>query len=405
MTETPLHTVLIIDDEEMILSSLKRLLRQEFLVLTAASGEEGLAVMQHEEVHIILSDQRMPGMSGVDFLSNVKGQFPDAIRLLLTGYADVESVIAAINSGNIYRYLVKPWNPEELISVMREAAQRYDLIVQNRRLLKELVAANELLEERVRARTAELHEANQRLSELNRMKDEFLAITSHDLRSPLGNIQTIAQMLQDASYGFSAEERKDLLVSVEECAAHLIHLVSDMLDVLKIEAGKVELECAPLYLSAVLRKSMDALGFNARAKQITLELQDEPDEPVLQADELKLYQVFNNLLSNAIKFTPTGGAIQLKVTRQAEQVLVSVADNGQGIPADQLAYIFDRFRQTRTRATAGEKGSGLGLTIVRQLVELHGGTVTVQSQLQQGTTFVVSLPIQPIQPVEDVLVT
>jgi diguanylate cyclase (GGDEF)-like protein len=157
------HSVLVVDDEPLILSSLQRLLRREFDVLGAHSGPEGLALLGTHDVHVIISDQRMPGMSGTEFLSQIQGAYPDAIALLLTGYADIESVIAAINSGGVYRYLVKPWNPDELVAAVREAGAKYALIAQNRGLTRELLAANAVLEQRVRERTAELAQKNAEL--------------------------------------------------------------------------------------------------------------------------------------------------------------------------------------------------------------------------------------------------
>jgi diguanylate cyclase (GGDEF)-like protein len=167
------HTVLIIDDEEFILSSLNRLLRNEFNVLIASSGQEGLVLMQSHEVHVVVSDQRMPGMIGVDFLAKVKGEFPDAIRMLLTGYSDIESVISAINTGNIYRYLVKPWNPDEFLSTIREACVKYDLIFQNRKLTQELINTNIQLEERVKDRTARLTRTSNLLTSLNHIATQL----------------------------------------------------------------------------------------------------------------------------------------------------------------------------------------------------------------------------------------
>lgn len=154
------HTVLVIDDEEFILTSLNRLLRREFNVLVAQTAQQGLNLMRVNEVHVVLSDQRMPEMTGVDFLSKIKGVYPDAIRMLLTGYADLESVIAAINSGNIYRYMVKPWDPNEIIAIVREACQKYDLIIKNRELTTALMSTNAELEQRVQGRTAQLTRAN-----------------------------------------------------------------------------------------------------------------------------------------------------------------------------------------------------------------------------------------------------
>jgi diguanylate cyclase (GGDEF)-like protein len=155
--------VLVVDDEPLILCSLQRLLRREFDVLGAQSGSEGLELLGTHDVHIIISDQRMPGMTGTEFLAHIHGEHPDAIPLLLTGYADIESVITAINTGRVYRYLVKPWNPDELVAAVREAGEKYALIDQNRRLTQELIAANAVLEQRVRERTDELEQKNAEL--------------------------------------------------------------------------------------------------------------------------------------------------------------------------------------------------------------------------------------------------
>ncbi len=161
------HTVLIIDDEDFILSSINRLLRQEFKVLLANSAHEGLQLMKEEEVHVVVTDQRMPGMMGVEFLGKVKGEYPDAIRMLLTGYSDLESVISAVNAGNIYRYLVKPWDPDEFLAVIREACVKYDLLAKNQQLTQELTLANAELEKRVQERTARLARTSNLITELN----------------------------------------------------------------------------------------------------------------------------------------------------------------------------------------------------------------------------------------------
>jgi diguanylate cyclase (GGDEF)-like protein len=157
------HCVLVIDDEPLILSSLQRLLRREFDVLSAHSGQEGLELLRTHDIHIIISDQRMPGMTGTEFLGHIHGAYPNPISMLLTRYADIESVIAAINTCQVYRYLVKPWSPDELVAAVREAGQKYTLIDQNRRLNQELFAANAVLEQRVRDRTAELEQKNAEL--------------------------------------------------------------------------------------------------------------------------------------------------------------------------------------------------------------------------------------------------
>lgn len=252
---------------------------------------------------------------------------------------------------------------------------------------------NAELEMRVQQRTAELAEVNARLRELDKVKDEFLAITSHDLRSPLGSIQMAAEMLSE--YGdLPAAARTELYVNIAQHARRLIALVSDLLDLAKMESGTLRIDRAPLRLSDVVRKCIESLSLPARTKHITLSLAADPSDPVLAGDEMKLFQVFNNLLVNAIKFTPEGGHVTAAVQANGNGVEVRVTDTGLGIPADELPHLFEKYRQTRTRATGSEKGVGLGLNIVKQLVELHGGRVTVDSELGRGSTFTVVLPLE-----------
>src|SRR3954454_25362180 len=148
------HTILVVDDEPDVVKSVQDLLRYDYKVLGATSAADGLKIMETNEVHVVMTDQRMPETTGVEFLTQLRGEHPDAIRLLFTGYADIKAVIEAINQGNVFRYLAKPWDPDELRTVIRQAAEHYDLIVEKKRLLAELQANN-----------AELERANARLRE------------------------------------------------------------------------------------------------------------------------------------------------------------------------------------------------------------------------------------------------
>jgi two-component system, chemotaxis family, CheB/CheR fusion protein len=179
-----------------------------------------------------------------------------------------------------------------------------------------------------------------------------------------------------------ATERPDLVIAV----------VSQLLDLARLEAGKVELELIELRAGDVARLALDALAASAQAKTISTQLIVEAGEMLVLADWTKLLQIFTNLLSNAIKFTPAGGHVTVKVESEPGAVSVRVIDTGLGIPADQLPHLFEQFRQVHKQGTAGERGSGLGLSIVRQLVELHGGTLEVTSGESRGTTFTVRLP-------------
>jgi signal transduction histidine kinase/PAS domain-containing protein len=269
--------------------------------------------------------------------------------------------------------------------VQRELAERA-------RVEEALRLLNIQLEERVAERTAELSQVNTSLRELSAVKDMLLAITSHDLRSPLAAIQTMADMLIDAPD--LSDHGQRLARNIGSSARHLIAIVRNMLDLSKLEAGKVVLEPVMLQASSVARESLEALAASIEAKAITAQLVVLPGEPQVCADWMKLSQIIDNLLSNALKFTPSGGQVIVTVGPARSGVMVEVADTGLGIPADELAHLFEPFRQLHLHGTAGEHGSGLGLAIVQQLIDLHSGSIMVRSEVGRGSTFTFYLPTQ-----------
>src|SRR5687767_14003199 len=165
------HTVLVVDDEPDVVKSFKDLLRLDYRVLGATSAAEGMKLLQDEEIHVVMTDQRMPEMSGVEFLTQIRGEHPEAIRLLFTGYADIRAVIDAINEGSVFRYVTKPWDPDELQTVIREACQRFDLLVERKKLMSILQTQNK-----------DLERTNAELKRTNELKYAFIQVASHELR-------------------------------------------------------------------------------------------------------------------------------------------------------------------------------------------------------------------------------
>jgi signal transduction histidine kinase len=237
---------------------------------------------------------------------------------------------------------------------------------------------------------AERQITNARLQELNRRKDEMIAVVSHDLCSPLTGFRMVIDLLREGK----KDESGELLELMDHSARRMVSMVRGLLDVAKLESAEIQLEREEVLVSDVIQQSMEPLAINANAKHITLELHRSPAEPVLQADRLRLSQIFNNLLSNAVKFTAPRGKVTVTIEPSAGGVRVSVQDTGLGIPKSDLPHVFDKYYQASTKATAGEKGTGLGLAIVRELVLLHKGQIDVTSEVNQGTTFTVYLPQQ-----------
>jgi len=226
----------------------------------------------------------------------------------------------------------------------------------------------------------------------SRMKDEFLATISHELRSPLQPLLNWAYLLRSPNLDPASAERA--LDAIERSTKTLGQLIEDLLDVSRIVTGKLRLQARPVRLPAVIRSAIEAVEAAALAKAVALEARIDPDLPVVLGDPDRLQQVLWNLLSNGIKFTPRGGRVMVTVTGGADEVLITVADTGAGIKPEFLPHVFERFRQAESSTNRAYGGLGLGLAIVRHLVELHGGSVSVASEGEgRGSTFTVRLPV------------
>jgi signal transduction histidine kinase/CheY-like chemotaxis protein len=226
----------------------------------------------------------------------------------------------------------------------------------------------------------------------SRMKDEFLATISHELRSPLQPLLNWAYLLRSPNLDPASAERA--LDAIERSTKTLGQLIEDLLDVSRIVTGKLRLQARPVRLPAVIRSAIEAVEAAALAKAVALEARIDPDIPVVLGDPDRLQQVLWNLLSNGIKFTPRGGRVMVTVTGGADEVLITVADTGAGIKPEFLPHVFERFRQAESSTNRAYGGLGLGLAIVRHLVELHGGAVSVASEGEgRGSTFTVRLPV------------
>ena len=230
----------------------------------------------------------------------------------------------------------------------------------------------------------------------NSLKDEFLATVSHELRTPLNAILGWSQMLKNRQLG--AEETKNALNTIERSARAQNQLIEDLLDVSRIITGKLRLDVREVNLSNVITAAVDATRPAAEAKTVHLQTLIDPQAGPISGDPDRLQQVVWNLLSNAIKFTPKNGRVQVRLERVNSHVEIVVSDTGKGIETEFLPHVFDRFRQSDGSMTRRHGGLGLGLAIVRQLVELHGGTVSVISEgADQGSTFTVTLPLLPMR--------
>lgn len=282
----------------------------------------------------------------------------------------------------------------EHVDISREVADQIAVALHQARLREQVSQHAAELELRVTERTAELSAANVELARANRLKDEFLAAVSHELRTPLNAILGLTQGLEEQVYGPLNDKQLKSLHGVRESGRHLLFLINDVLDVAKIQAGKLELEIHLASVDQVCRSSLGMVKQAAEKKHLKVFFSLGSDVTTVQADPSRLKQVLFNLLDNAVKFTPEGGRIGLEVVGDEERGLVhfSVWDTGIGIARDDLAKLFQPFVQVDGSLARRYEGTGLGLMLVRRLTEMHKGAVSVESELGQGSRFTVTLP-------------
>jgi signal transduction histidine kinase len=246
-------------------------------------------------------------------------------------------------------------------------------------------------------RLGELAETNVALFEANKLKSEFLANVSHELRTPLVSIIGFAELLHDAVNDPPKDASRPLRYAenILGSGRMLLGIINDLLDLAKVDAGKMQLHRSNLSIADVCQALMDFVRPQAEKKNLQIASTIEPDIPQLHSDSGKIQQILHNLLSNAIKFTPSGGRVELRARRVGEdRIELQIEDTGPGIPPEQQSDIFEKFRQLDSSATREHGGTGLGLAITRELTQMLGGTIRVDSVVGQGSTFTVNLPME-----------
>jgi len=280
---------------------------------------------------------------------------------------------------------------DEFVELFAALANQLAMATVNAQLYSEVQAYSHAMEEKVARRTEQLEKANARLLELDRLKSEFLSTVSHELRTPLTSIRSFSEILLRYEVD-DPEKRKKFVGIIQTEAERLTRMINDLLDLSKIEAGRQELHQEPLELEAVFSRALSTTHGLFEEKGLTGTSETESNISPVYADADRLHQVLTNLIANAVKFSPAQGTIRLNARMQDGQVLISVADQGPGIPGDKLEQVFERFQQVRDPQKSHPLGTGLGLTISRDIVEQMGGKIWVESTLGAGAVFSFTLP-------------
>jgi len=378
---TPRHRVLVVDDDAAHRRTVERALLGECAVIAASGGEEALALLEGGEVSLLLTDQRMPGMTGVELLARAAARHPRVVRLLFTAYAEVETLGEAINAGHVFAFLSKPWQPAELRLAVRRGLD-----------WREAQSEREDLVHRLRAACA----AAEREAE---GKTRLLALLAHELGTPAHIALNASALLGEMELPATVRRWVEPLQRAAQWMARgvaQVHRAGDgARQPLRLRPGAVDVRACVEEVAAAMRAA-------ASSRSLRLACVFEASEiPVLRADPRWLREVLWNLLSNAVRNTADGGWIEIRVRAAGERVEIAVRDGGVGIAADRWEEIFEPFANVGDVhlhgsgwLAFGARGLGLGLALTRRVATAHGGSVSVQSTVGAGSCFRLELPLR-----------
>ncbi len=387
-TELPARSILVVDDVDANRVAMRGVLAPLAVeIVEAASGVEALRALGERSFAVVLMDVQMPELDGFETVQLMRqGEHGNHVPVVFVSavHRDVAAAMRGFGLGAV-DFVTKPFEPDIFRA---KVAALLDLDARARRLRAD--------ESRLRARelAAEHEEATrQSLETANRMKDEFLAVVSHELRTPLTSILGWAELL-DADR-VPPERARDAVSSILRNARLQQYLIDELLDFSRIVAGKMTLSRRPVNVEATMLAAIDSFRPLAEQRGVSVRLVVESSWMEVEADPARLQQVIGNLLSNAIKFSSPGGRVELVVEREGDSVCMRVVDFGRGIGDDFLPHLFEHFRQEQSGNAREHTGLGLGLAIVRRIVELHGGSVEAQSAGPgHGASFTVRLPVR-----------
>lgn len=370
------HKILLVDDKPENLYSLENMLMSDDLLIRKAySGQEALKMAFEEDFSLILLDVQMPDMDGFEVAHMLKStRRTRKIPVLLVTALNKERhyMLRGLDEGAV-DYLFKPLDPDITKAKVKTLLTLF-------------------------SQQRELEEMNKRLQQLNDEKNYMLGVASHDLRNPIGNIITLAGFIQSETSDNLQPQHKEYLEIIQRSGKELIQLINDVLDISQLEAGKRILEMKEIVMMDLFEIVIAENKAHADRKDIQLHYSINDESMKFTADYLQMKQILNNLVSNAIKFSHAGKSVELTCNCRDGFIHMSVIDQGQGIPADEINLIFKPFITSSVRSTGGEKSTGLGLVITKKLIEQHGGTLTVESECGKGSVFSIILPQFAVTP-------
>lgn len=368
----------MIDDELGICEGVQRALEPEgFQVAIALDGKSGLALVKENGFDLILLDVKMPEISGLDLIGMIHQIDPEIICIIITGYATVEMAVSAIKQG-AYDFLTKPFSVDILLLAVNQGLERRMLSLEAKRAA------------RVKAEMQKLAEEKIRLEELDQAKKQFIRLVTHELQSPVAAVENYLKLILEGYV--TAEDQKDIL---EKCISRTQEerkLIADLLELGHLEMIK-SFQVSFINLGEILEQVIEEYREEINQKGLGLLVEVDKNIPEITAAPEQIKSVWSNLLSNAVKFTPEKGEITIGLQYRDGALMGCVEDTGIGIPLEDQKKLFTEFFRAENAKQAGVPGTGLGLVIVKRVIEGLGGKLSVKSKQGSGTTFQFRIPV------------
>ncbi|MEQ8221902.1 MAG: hybrid sensor histidine kinase/response regulator [Candidatus Eremiobacterota bacterium] len=399
-----------------------------YKVSLARNGREALEKVREEKPDIVVTDIVMPEMDGYELCRHIK--FDEILKntpvILLTTLSDPKDIIRGLEC-RADNFITKPYREEFLLArinyilvnmelrktlpekpdiVISFMGQTYVISSDRMQIIDLLLSTyenainkNQELEEANRElirMKSELEDRNKELNRLNEDKNRLLGMAAHDLRNPIGAIMSYSEFLLEEDKIKADETYADFIGTIRESSEFLLHMVNELLDISIIESGNLKLTLSDVDFISFVKRNITINSVLSEKKGINILFNHDSDIPHVKIDIHKMEQVFNNLISNAVKFSYPGSKIEILIRKHMEELVVSVKDEGKGIPEREFSRLFKPFSRTSVQATGDEASTGLGLAIVKKIVEGHGGKIWVESIVDKGSTFYFSLPVMAV---------
>ncbi|MFM7602021.1 MAG: ATP-binding protein [Pseudanabaena sp.] len=393
--KSKVKSILVVDDEIEIQRLFKQRFRKriqanELDFIFASNGIEAIEILKNSNcISMVLTDIRMPEMDGLSLISKLAELDQNLKAVVVSAYGDMQNIRMAMNCG-AFDFVTKPIDFEDLEITINKTLAFVDSLHEQQQKLEEAIKQVRSLElkEIALAHAKEIAEAS------NAAKSAFLANMSHELRTPLNSILGLNEALQDEIFGKLNDKQLGALKTIESSSEHLLELINDILDLAKIEADQIQLNCELTSVQYLCQSSLTFVKQQAIQKQIHLSSHVAEDIPDLLIDERRMLQVLINLLNNAVKFTPVGGKVILDThyNNDDKYVLFSITDTGIGISPENIKKLFQPFIQIDSDLNRQYEGTGLGLALAKRIVELHNGKMGLTSTVGVGSCFTVEIP-------------